>query len=174
MAKANRIKQESPALKIPRSSADAEEYISEIGRLQRRRRRLEADMNDQLAAIKQQYETMAQPLGQDIKQLSQGLQIWAEANRHQLTGEKAKFAMLASGKVNWRTRPPRVNLRGKEHILESCKRLGLTRFIRTTEEINREAMLAEQEIASSIEGVTITRGEDFVITPFETELEEVA
>ena len=174
MAKA-RIKSESPDLKVPQSRAEAEEFIAEIGRLQRQRTRIEADMNDKIAATKQAFEAQAQPLGMDIKQLSAGLQIWAEANRVALTNNgKVKFAMLASGKINWRMRPPKVSLRGKDKIIEACKRLKLTRFIRTVEEINKEAMLAEQDTAKAIDGVTITQGEDFVITPFETELEEVA
>lgn len=170
-----RIKQNATNHTVPQSRAEAEEYIAEIGRLQRQRTRLEADMNDQIAVIKQQFEQQAQPLGKDIKQLSAGLQVWAEANRQQLTNAgKVKFAMLASGKINWRKRPPKVSLRGKEAIIQSCKRLKLSRFIRTIEEVNKEAMLAEPEIAGSLDGVTISQGEDFVITPFETELEEVA
>lgn len=174
MANPSRVKQESPKLWVPQSLAQAEDCIASIGTMQRQRQRLEADMNDQLAAIKRQFEAQAQPLGLEIKKLSQGLQIWADANRERLTGGKVKFAMLSSGKINWRTRPPKVNLRGKEKILEACKRLGLKRFIRTIEEIDKEAMLREQDVAGSIDGVTITQGEDFVVTPFETELEEVA
>lgn len=170
-----RIKQASPNHSVPQSQAEAEEYIAEIGRLQRNRQRLQADMNDQISTIKQQFEEQAQPLGQDIAQLSQGLQVWADANRHKLTGGgKVKFAQLASGKVNWRMRPPKVSLRGKEAILEACKQLGLKRFIRVAEDVNKEAMLAEPDLAATIQGVNISQGEDFVITPFETELEEIA
>lgn len=170
-----RIKNESPDLKVPQSRAEAEEFIAEIGRLQRERTRIAADMNDRIAAIKQEFEAQAQPLGQDIRKLSSGLQIWSEANRAALTNHgKVKFALLASGKINWRTRPPKVCLRGKAKIIEACKRLGLDRFIRRAEDVNKEAMLAEKDVAKNIDGVTISQGEDFVITPFETELEEVA
>jgi phage host-nuclease inhibitor protein Gam len=175
MTKKARFKTESPDLRIPQSRADAEEFIAEIGRLQRQRQRLEADMNDRLAAIKQEFEAQAQPLGADIMQLNKGVHVWCEANRAQLTQDgKVKFCLLASGKINWRTRPPKVGLRGKEAIIEACKKLGLLRFIRVAEDINKEAMLAEPEVATSIQGVSITQGEDFVVTPFETELEEVA
>ncbi|PLX97297.1 MAG: host-nuclease inhibitor protein Gam, partial [Desulfuromonas sp.] len=139
------------------------------------RGRIEAAMNDEIATIKQRYEEQAKPLGDDIRQLSQGVQVWCEANREAITqGGKVKFATLTTGKVNWRTRPPKVTLRGKESILENLKRLGLARFVRTSEEINKEAMLNEPALAKTVPGVNITQGEDFVITPFETELEEVA
>jgi len=174
MAKA-RLKTESPDLRIPQTRLDAEEFIAEIGRKQRTRQRLQADMNDQIAAIKQQFEEQAQPLGAEIAQLNKGLHVWCEANRSALTQNgKVKFALLASGKINWRMRPPKVGLRGKEAIIEACKKLGLQRFLRVAEDINKEAMLAEPEIAATISGVSITQGEDFVVTPFETELEVVA
>jgi phage host-nuclease inhibitor protein Gam len=174
MAKA-RIKHQVTALLVPQTHDEAVEHIAEIGRLQRQRERIQASMNDELAAVKQRYEQQALPLGNDIHQLSQGVQIWAEANRAKLTNDgKVKFAQLASGKINWRMRPPKVGLRGKDSIIEACKKLGLSRFIRVAEEVNKEAMLAEPDVAQTLQGVTITQGEDFVITPFETELEEVA
>lgn len=175
MSKKSRVKQASPQLTVPQSQDEAEEYIAEIGRLQRQRQRLQADMNDQIAEIKQQFEEEGQPLGKDISQLSQGLQVWADANRQRLTNSgKVKFANLASGKINWRMRPPKVSLRGKDAIIEACKKLKLTGFLRVAEDINKEAMLADPDVAATIQGVTITQGEDFVVTPFETELEEVA
>ncbi|WP_321367648.1 host-nuclease inhibitor Gam family protein [uncultured Desulfuromusa sp.] len=172
---AKKVKQQAVSLKVPQSHDETVEYIAEVGRLQRERERIQAAMNDEIAAIKQRYEEQAQPIGQDIKQLSEGVQIWCEANRAQLTNNgKVKFAQLASGKINWRMRPPKVSLRGKEAIIDACKQLGLTQFIRTVDDINKEAMLADQDKATKIQGVSITQVEDFVITPYETELEEVA
>jgi phage host-nuclease inhibitor protein Gam len=46
--------------------------------------------------------------------------------------------------------------------------------VRVKEEINKEAILAEPDLAAKIPGISITQGEDFVIVPFETELEEIA
>lgn len=170
-----KVKNTAVDLKVPQTRDETIEYIAEIGRLQRQRERLQASMNDEISAIKQKYEEQALPLGQDIKQLSEGVQIWCEANRIDLTDNgKVKFAQLASGKVNWRTRPPKVTLRKKDQIIEACHNLGLTRFLRTTEDINKEAMLAEREVAETLQGVSITQGEDFVITPYETDLDEVA
>jgi len=175
MKKNTKIKATSRAIAVPQSHDATVEQIAEIGRLQRERIRISTAMNDEIAVIKQRYEDQAQPLGQQIKELSEGVQIWCEANRNQLTqGGKVKFALLASGKINWRMRPPKVGLRGKDTIIDACKKLGLQRFLRVAEDINKEAMLAEPEIAATIQGVSITQGEDFVVTPFETELEEVA
>lgn len=173
MAKAVRIK--TKALLVPQSRDEAAEYVAEIGRLQRERQKIQADMNDEMAVIKQKFEAKALPLGENIQQLSQGVQAWCEANRDLLTqGGKVKFAQLSSGEVKWRMRPCKVNLKGIDTIIESCKKLGLARFIRVKEEVDKEAMLREPDVATSVQGVSITQGEDFVITPFETDLEEVA
>lgn len=53
------------------------------------------------------------------------------------------------------------------------KKAGLTRFIRTKEEVNKDAMLAskeDRELANGIKGITIgSDGEDFSIEPAEAE-----
>ena len=61
--------------------------------------------------------------------------------------------------------------KGIDGILESLRNSGLFRFIRTKEELNKEAMLAEPDIARSISGVTIREGvEEFVIKPNDEEV----
>lgn len=174
MAK-TRIKTEAAAVAVPQSREQTVEAIAQIGRLQRERERIQAAMNDELAAIRQRHEEQAKPLAEQIRQLSDGVHLWCEANRATLTQNgKVKYAHLASGEVKWRMRPPKVGLRGIDNIIEACKRLGLDRFVRVKEEVNKDAMLAEPELAQSLTGVTISQGEDFVIVPFETALEEVA
>ena len=174
-SKVTRLKKAAASCQIPQSREECTDYIAQIGMLQRQRDRIAADMNDRIAAIKQEYEEKAKPLADNISSYTSGIQIWCEANREAITnGGKVKTANLASGEVKWRTRPPKVGLRGIENIIEAFKRLGLHRFLRIKEEVNKEALLAEPEVATTVPGVTITQGEDFVIVPFETELEEVA
>ena len=175
MKKATRVKAEAARFQIPQSRDETIEMIAAIGRKQRERERIQTEMNDRIAVIKQEFEERAKPMADDIRSLSAGVQIWCEANREALTnGGKVKSANLSSGEVKWRMRPPKVSLRGTDNILESLKKLGLIRFIRQKEEINKDALLAEPEVAASIQGVSIVQAEDFVIVPFETELEEVA
>jgi phage host-nuclease inhibitor protein Gam len=75
--------------------------------------------------------------------------------------------------VQWRLRPPKVVVKGLEAVLDKLRRMGLERFIRTKEEINKEAILAEPDAVKRVAGISIEQGEDFVIKPFETQLEEV-
>ncbi|KKT96721.1 MAG: Mu-like protein prophage FluMu host-nuclease inhibitor protein gam, partial [Parcubacteria group bacterium GW2011_GWA2_45_15] len=58
-----------------------------------------------------------------------------------------------------------------ESILESLKSLKLKRFIRTKEEIDKEAMLKEPETAKTVKGVSISQHEEFVAKPTELQVE---
>ncbi|MEC9342674.1 MAG: host-nuclease inhibitor Gam family protein, partial [Pseudomonadota bacterium] len=67
--------------------------------------------------------------------------------------------------------PPRVTVRGQDAVIEALRAIGLGRFIRIKEEVNREALLAEPDVARSVAGISIgSEGEDFVVEPFEEEL----
>jgi len=173
--KVTKLKNDAIQYPVPQSRESCTEYIAKIGMLQRERKRIETAMNDAIAALKQQYEEQARPKADEIRALSAGVQVWCEANRMAITSNgKVKFANLAAGEIKWRMRPPRVTLRGKENIIETMKRLGLDRFLRVSVDVNKDALLAEPDVAATIPGVTIKQAEDFVIIPFETELEEVA
>ena len=161
---------------VPQDKQEAAQFVHNIGIAQREAERIQAEMNDRIAEIKQEYETQAQPFAEQIESLKHGLHIWCEANRDALTnGGKVKFHKFPTGEVNWRKKPAKVSLRKVDQVLEACRSMKLTRFIRTKQEVNKEAMLAEPEVAANISGVSIgSEGEDFVITPFETDLETVA
>lgn len=62
-------------------------------------------------------------------------------------------------------------MRGAEAVIEALKRLGLGKFVRTKEEINKEAILNEPDEVRGVAGLNVVTGvEDFVITPFEQEV----
>jgi phage host-nuclease inhibitor protein Gam len=130
-------------------------------------------MNDEIAAIKQRYETAVNPIRDEVTSLTDGIATWASAHRAALTGDgRTKTADLGTGRISWRRRPPRVSIRNVDAVLQKLKSLGLHKFIRTKEEINKEAMQAEPEAARGIVGVTIgSAGEDFIVEPFEADLQ---
>lgn len=172
---AARVKQDAAAFQVPQHRDEVIEAIARIGRHQRERQRLETLMNDDLAKVREAWEKQAAPHLETIKELSRGVQLWCEVHRDLLTqGGKVKFARLASGEVKWRLTPPKVVIRALDAVLEALRNAGLERLIRIKEEPNKEAILTEPEAVAGIKGITITQKEDFVITPFETELEEIA
>lgn len=173
MGKYQRIKTAAAEF-VPATRAEADEAIRIIGEQQRKRADLETAMNNRLAEVKADFEQRAHPLAESIRALSQGVQTWAEANRAELTKSGRKTVRLGNGEIRWRARPPSVTVRAAQKAIAALKLANLTRFIRNKEEVNKEAILAEPEAVTGIKGLTIGSGEDFVIVPFATELEEVA
>lgn len=176
MAKATRkVKAAAATVPVPQTRDQVAEAISRIGILQRARTRIETKMNDEMAALKANYEAEAEPHKREIEALTEGLRIWCEANRAELTkNDRTKTAVFTTGEVRWRVTPPKVVIKGVEAVTDSLKRLGLGRFLRSKEEISKEAILADPDAVRHVAGISIQQTEEFVVEPFETKLEEVA
>jgi phage host-nuclease inhibitor protein Gam len=168
---ATRIKAPARAAAVPQSRDDCAAHIRTLGDLQRAHARLQAQMNDEIAAVTHTHQPALMELSERITALQGGIQTWCEANRVLLCGAAdrlGKTANLVTGEVSWRQRPPSVVVRGAEAVLETLARMGLARFIRTKDEVNKEAILAEPDAVRGVPGIAISSGvEDFVITPFE-------
>lgn len=169
--KTTRIKTETFTVRY-QSREEIEVAIKSIGDLQRELERESLAQNDEIGAITEKYAPRIAVLKDQLKPMQEAVQAWCESHRDELTQNgKSKTGNFNTGEVQWRQRPPSVGIRGIDTVLESLRTLGLTRFIRVKEEINKDAMLNEPEIASTVAGVTIKKGiEDFVITPFEQEI----
>lgn len=178
-SKKSKLKTLASPVIVPQTQDAAAASISEIGSAQRHRLRIEAEMNDRIASIKEHYEALAQPYNEKIQELRTGVQIYCEANRNKLTqGGKVKFANFTSGEVKWRFTPPSVGVKAVKATIELLRKKGFGRFLREKTEINKDAILAEQDadkalVKAGIAGITIGQKEEFVIEPFETKLEEV-
>lgn len=172
-SKTQKVKQNAARFPVPQSRDQANDAIRRIGELSRERARIEADMNDHLAALKESFETQAEPLKTEIDALFDGVQTWCEAHRTLLLPGAAKTAAFPAGEVAWRVRPPKCVIKGVEAVIDGLKRLGLGRFVRTKEEINKEAIINEPDTVRGVAGISIEQGEDFIITPYESELSQV-
>ena len=168
--KPTRLKK-TAAARVPQSKDEVAADIKSIGDLQREQQALIAVMNEAIADITAEAQPRIEALAQQIDALQGGVQAWCEANRDALThGGKTKTADFITGTVNWRQRPPSVAVRGMEAVLDTLRRMNLTRFIRTKEEVNKEAILNEPDAVRGVAGITVRTGiEDFIISPFELE-----
>lgn len=173
-AKSQRRKSKATNYPVPQSRDEASDMIAEIGRNSRALQRIEANMNDEIAAIKEQFEKAAEPLRERNEALHNGVQLFCEARRERLTNDgRVKFHKFAAGEVSWRNRPPSATVRGADKVIEYCESHELTRFVIVTKKANREAMRSEPEVAKQIPGVSIgSAGEDFIIEPHEAELSQ--
>ena len=156
-------------LSVPQTKEAVAVDVRLIGDLQRQSLRATTEMNDAIAAITQNFQPRLEALSEQLKALQDGVQAYCEAHRAELTdGGRVKSANLITGEVQWRQRPPSVSVRGAEAVIEALKRLGLGKFVRTKDEVNKEAILNEPDAVRGVAGITVVTGvEDFVITPFE-------
>lgn len=175
MAK-TRIKTAAAAVDVPQNREAAASAIAAIGIANRELLRIHAQMNDALAEIKEAYEREAEPYRLKIDALTNGLQIFCEANRGTLTnGYRVKTVAFTSGEAIWRMNPPSVRLTDtEENVIAACEAAGLEEFIRRTPTLNRDAIKANPDEAKHVPGLRIGQSEQFVIVPFEVELAEVA
>lgn len=156
---------------VPQSRDEVAQYIKRLGDMNRNLLRDTAEMNDAIAHITQTYQPRLDAQKGDISLCQEGVQAYCEANRNELTnGGKVKTANLVTGEVQWRKRPPSISVRGADSVIETLLRLGLKKFVRTKEEINKEAILNEPDLVKGVAGIKVVADvEDFVITPFEQE-----
>ena len=157
---------------VPKTQAEAEQLLGDIGRMQRVVSGIELRMNDQLSEIKTAHEQEAQPYNAEIDAAFAALHAWAEAHREELLRAGGKTAHLATGDLSWRRTPPSVRVTKPDVVVEALKRLGLGDFVRTKEEVNKEAVLADPSAVKAVKGITVTQREEFVARPFESEIEK--
>lgn len=174
MAKA-KGRTKGPALaSVPQTRDAAEAAMARIGALSRELEAVETAMNRKIAAAKEYAEGQAAPRREELAVLSAGLTAWAEANRAVLTNDgKVKTAYLGTGVILWRLGKRSVRVKGAEAVIAALKRVGLARFVRVKEEVDKEACLRDPAAVAGIQGLTVTEPvEEIVIEPHREELAE--
>lgn len=194
-----KTKTAAPALPVPQSREQCQTQITSLGQMLRRHAVMKAELDEKVAELTQQYGPLLADLQAEADRLHQGIQIWATSNRDALTqGGKTKTVNLVTGEVSWRQRPPSCAVRKAADVLAELRKLGLQDYIRTTQEVNKDAILAldsavekitvedlagdspeagllalkklHLEFIRGIPGISLVKGvEDFTATPFETE-----
>jgi len=170
MATTRRTK--TPAVPLYNSRDEADVVIAQIAQLQRKRVAIATAADQRISEVTEIARAEIEQTNSEINELVKHLVVYAEFNRSELTqGDKVKTVTFTHGTFRWRLTPMAVTIKGAEAVLQRIKTLGLTQFIRTKETINKEAMGSERVLAETIEGVTFSRREEFVITPNATKLE---
>lgn len=175
MAKA---KTKAASIRVPQTREEAAQFVHDIGCKQRMLKRIETKMGDEIAAATQAAEYEASPHQAALKNLTEGLRIWADANRAELTNDgRRKSVNLGTGVISWRDNPPSVNfVKGWKvaQVVDLLKRIRLGKYIRRKEEVDKEAILAApaKDVEKMREGVVVkSAGEVFSVEPFEAEIE---
>ena len=166
MAK-TRIKQDAVNYRAPQDRDECDGHINRIGILDGEIKSLQAEMNAEIAKVTETFIGKFSPKQDEMKLLQQGVKLFCEANRMDLTQKgRVKTVNFLSGVVQWRQRPPSVSVSGPESVVKWLEETGLARFVRTKKEVNKEAILNEPEAVLSVPGIKIKTGaEDFIIEP---------
>ncbi|HEY8992245.1 MAG TPA: host-nuclease inhibitor Gam family protein [Candidatus Microsaccharimonas sp.] len=170
MATTRRVK--APAVSIYETKAEAELALVKIAELQRNRIEIMTVAERQISTIKEDARKATLPIENEIGELVKNLTYYAQYNRAVLTDDnKTKTVKFVHGTLQWRMTPAAVAIKGVEDVKKRLKQLGLTRFIRIKEEIDKEAMGRERPVAEAVAGVSFSQREEFVITPGDTKIE---
>lgn len=179
-------KTQTIAAKIPQTREQAEADMRELGAARIQIAEIDNKLKEDSQALIQAAKDAAEPLEAKVKFLVQGLSLYADAHRAELTdGNKTKTGKMLSGHFDWRKLPSKVSLRGVPAIIERIKAeiakaaadddtdraILFKGFLRVKEEINKDAMLANPKLAKSITGVGInSAGERLEIVVYENSL----
>lgn len=172
MAKKKSIKR--TAVAIPESTEKAAEFVGKIGKHQRELDKIQTNLNNQVEKLKAQAVAGSLSYQTAIDQLFEGLFIFAQSRRDELTGQgKTKTVQFPTGTIQWRLNPPAVSVASQnvKKVIALCQSSGLDRFVRLIPELDREAMLKEPGVANQIKGVKIKQKEQFVVKPSEATVE---
>lgn len=162
-------------VEVPKDLVEATQFIADLAEEQRAINQIEATLNKAVERLTTQALEAAEPHQEKKSQLVEGLFVFATSQREHLTqGGKRKTIELATGTLGWRTTPPAVHISNIKKVIALLRKLDLSRFIRTKEEIDKEQMLKEPETVKGIKGVSIGQREEFMIKPSAISVEIVA
>lgn len=111
--------------------------LRRMGEIGIRLAKLEGEMTLKVNGVKAEYDLKAEGLKAERKRIEDNITLFADARKEEFTKTRAKD--LTFGVVAYRI-THKVVLRSKAACLATLKALGLTQYIRTIEEPDKEAM----------------------------------
>ncbi len=146
------------------SLPEANAILRDIGSTAREVEHIELTLEAAIAALREKANKEIAPLAFELKQKTMQLTLFAESNRASLLDDKKKSVVLPAGEFGWRYAPPKITFGkgGAKKVLELLQSLRLKDYIRTTYEVDREALLRDRP---TVKGVKYTRDELFYINP---------
>jgi phage host-nuclease inhibitor protein Gam len=134
-------------------------------------KRIEDEAAAKIAEISGEATIKVGTLVAEAVEISRQIFAYADMHKHALTeGGKVTQTELGQGAtVQWATMPAVVTIADASIVIGHLKRLGLDRFIRKSkEEVNKEALLDEENTALTVPGVSIDRATKFYLRPANT------
>lgn len=160
-----------PVIVPPRTREEMESLVGDIAALKIIERADAAEMDAELHAVRERYETRMAENADKLTPLLLRAQAWAEA--HPAEFGKLKSIEMLHGTIGWRVNTPSLKtLAGWtwDRVLEKLKSLRLhPGYVRTKEEVNKQALLADREKIGDDDlrqcGMRVVQEEDFYVEP---------
>jgi phage host-nuclease inhibitor protein Gam len=111
--------------------------LRRMGEIKIKLGKLEGEMTLKINEIKSDYDTRAEGLKAEYKSIEDQITLFAEERKGEFAKNRTKN--LTFGVVAYRV-TSKVVIRSKAACLAAMRALGLTQYIRTTEEPDKEAM----------------------------------
>jgi phage host-nuclease inhibitor protein Gam len=169
----NRLK---PSLIIPKTREEAESIVGSIAEQKISESRTKALMDQRLKEVREDHEAQLAYINDKLTPLLMRIQAWAESNAGDFG--KLKSIEMIHGTIGWRVSPPTLKtLSGWtwQRVLDALKSLGHAPFIRTKEEVDKQAVLAQRENLLDGDlrqfGCKIVQEESFFVEPKTTPTE---
>jgi phage host-nuclease inhibitor protein Gam len=158
------------SLSTPASRDDAEFLMTQLAQASNSRRQLAAQLDEQILTLKSKYESGLAAYDEGIKEFTDQLHAWAQANPDQFK-KGCKSIQFTSGTLGFRTGTPKLVLMSRKWTWETALDLVerfLPNFIRSKPEIDKEAIIAQhEELEPSLSscGLKVTQEETFYVDP---------
>ena len=135
-----------------------------VGILVRSIATIERELAEKVAILRQEADATIKPLEVQVADHVVNIELYAVKHRQDLLMGGKKTVTLTSGVFGWRLTPSKVTAGrgGDKKILEILKGLELTKYIRSVESLDKEALLKEKP---KIPGVRYTQKEKFFVEP---------
>lgn len=165
---------------IPKDRQELEQFVVAIRQKAESIKALAAKVNSEIAKLdtridllKRNAQVEAKPIEKDINDLAQGVFLFAESHREELTcKERHKTVEFITGdKIKWYLTPRSVVVIDKEEAIKELKKRDLADFIRITEEIDKEAILRQPDKIARLNNLDISQTEIFAIVPAKMDFE---
>lgn len=148
-----------------KTSDEATAGLARYGALEREIAQIESDLAARVAQLRKEADARLAPLQTELTTTLLNLEAYAKSIRPMLPADQ-KTIRLSTGDLGWRIGNRTVSFRGKvDVIIVRIKSLGAAhakKYIRTTEALNRLAMIQDQP---PIEGVKYVLGKErFYVT----------
>ncbi|MFZ5559460.1 MAG: host-nuclease inhibitor Gam family protein [Patescibacteria group bacterium] len=154
-------------IEIPDSKTEVEIFITELAMFQKEAEEIENRLKKAVTALKIDADKRVKKINEIILRRVAAIYSFFLKNKKELTKDgKISIVKLSNGEMEVFLTNPTLNIRKEDQVITILKARGLgNQFIRTREEIIRDAVLQNPGAVADINGISITRKEKFLVRP---------